>query len=132
MSVTASRSDVSSDTTIVSASARKKTPVMPSRNVSGMNTTTGVSVEPTSGRRISPMPASTATTRLVPSLSRVWIASTTTMASSMTSPMAAAMPPSVIRLKVRPVSFIDTSVIRTVTGMTVVATSVVSQLLRNA
>ena len=32
----------------------------------------------------------------------VWMASTTTMASSMTRPMAAAMPPSVIRLKLMP------------------------------
>ena len=55
VSVTASTSEVSSDTTIVSARARKKTPVIPSRNASGMNTTTGVSVEPTSGRKISPM-----------------------------------------------------------------------------
>ncbi len=131
VSVTASTSEVSSETTIVSASARKNTPVMPRRNASGMNTTTGVSVDPTSGRKISPMPATTASARLTPRVRRVWIASTTTMASSITRPIAAAIPPSVIRLNVRPVSFIDTSVMSTVTGMTVVATSVVSQLLRN-
>ena len=49
VSVSARTSDASSDTTIVSASARKNTPVMPDKNASGMNTTTGVSVEPTSG-----------------------------------------------------------------------------------
>ena len=42
VSDTASTSDVSSDTVIVIASARKKTPGTPSRNASGMNTTTGV------------------------------------------------------------------------------------------
>ena len=56
--------------------------------------------------------------------------STTTMASSITRPIAAAMPPSVIRLNVRPASFIATSVRSTVTGMTAIATSVVRQRLR--
>ena len=49
VSVSARTSDVSSDTTIVNASARKNTPAMPDKNASGMNTTTGVSVEPISG-----------------------------------------------------------------------------------
>ena len=49
----------------------------------------------------------------------------------MTSPIAAAIPPSVIRLKLSPMSLIDTRVINTVTGMTRVATRVVLQLLRN-
>ncbi len=45
--------------------------------------------------------------------------------------MAAAMPPSVIRLKLRPASRIATSVISTVTGMTTMAVSVVPQFFRN-
>ena len=45
------------------------------------------------------------------------------IASSITSPMAAAMPPSVIRLKFMPQSFITTIVTRTVTGITIVATN---------
>ena len=59
----ASTSEVSSATTMVSARARKNTPVIPSRKASGMNTTTGVRVEPTNGRRSSPMPVWTASRR---------------------------------------------------------------------
>ena len=44
--VTASASDVSSETLMVTASARKKTPVTPVITISGMKTTTGVMVEP--------------------------------------------------------------------------------------
>ena len=133
VSVTASTSEVSSETTIVSASARKKTPVIAvekrQRDEHHHRRERGADQRAEDLADAGFDGVDAARRR---SLSRVWIASTTTMASSMTSPMAAAMPPSVIRLKVRPVSFIDTSVISTVTGMTVVATSVVLQLLRNA
>ena len=69
--VTASTSEVSSETTIVSASARKKTPVIPLRNANGMNTTTGVSVEATNGRKMSARPVTTASAWDRPSASRV-------------------------------------------------------------
>ena len=49
----------------------------------------------------------------------------------MIRPMAAAMPPSVIRLKFMPQSFITRMVNKTVTGITTVATNVVPQLRRN-
>ena len=51
--VMASSNDVNNDTTMVIASARKKTPPMPSINASGTKTTTGVSVYPTNGRATS-------------------------------------------------------------------------------
>jgi len=54
------------------------------------------------------------------------------MASSITSPIAAATPPSVIRSKLRPTSHIARKVIRIVTGITMIATMVVPQFLRNA
>jgi hypothetical protein len=44
----------------------KNMPTMPSRNASGMNTTTGVSVEPSSAEKISSMPAGTASSRPTP------------------------------------------------------------------
>src|ERR1041384_5844573 len=52
VSVTAKASDARSDTTIVTASARKKTPGTPSRKASGTKTITGPIVDPTSGFRI--------------------------------------------------------------------------------
>ena len=55
MNVSASTSDVSSATAIVSASDRKKTPVMPVSSASGRKTTTGVIVEPMIGPVISLM-----------------------------------------------------------------------------
>ena len=51
--VTASSREVSSETVMVIASARKKLPVTPVTTTSGRNTTTGVIVEKTSGREIS-------------------------------------------------------------------------------
>ena len=51
--VSARASEVSSETVIVTASARKNTPVTPVMAISGMKTTTGVMVEPISGTVIS-------------------------------------------------------------------------------
>ena len=130
MKVTAIASDVNSATTIVNASERKNTPAMPDSSASGRNTTTGVSVEPVSGVRISAMPSRTASKRPLPRRTCVWIASTTTIASSITSPIAAATPPSVIRLKLSLAAASATSVARTVTGITSTAVTVVRQLLR--
>ena len=86
---------------MVSASERKNTPGTPSRNASGTKTTTGVSVEPTSGGPISRIASWTASTEPSPRTRFVWMFSMTTIASSMTRPIAAAIPPSVIRLKLR-------------------------------
>ncbi len=132
VSVIASTRDISSDTVIVIARARKKTPGTPSKNASGMKTTTGVRVDPVSGRKISPTAVWTALRRSMPVAIFVWIASTTTIASSMTRPMALAMPPRVIRLKVMLSMRIASSVTRTVTGMTTIATRVEPRSLRNA
>ena len=58
--------------------------------------------------------------------------STITMASSITTPMHAAMPPSVIRLKLMLNSRRKTTAASTASGITSAATSVVRQLLRNS
>ena len=57
--------------------------------------------------------------------------STTTMASSITSPTAAASPPSVIRLKLSPKTRSAMKVTATVAGITSPATSEVPQSRRN-
>ena len=84
----------------VIASARKKTPVTPVIEISGRNTTIGVMVEPISGTRISRSALRIASARVWPASRCITMFSTTTIASSITSPTAAASPPSVIRLKV--------------------------------
>ena len=58
--------------------------------------------------------------------------STTTIASSITRPIAAATPPKVMRSKDRPTTYMARNVARTVTGMTRMATNVVPQLRRKA
>ena len=57
--------------------------------------------------------------------------STITIASSITTPIEAATPPSVIRLKLIWNSFMNTIAISTATGITTAATTVVRQLFRN-
>jgi hypothetical protein len=58
--VTASSRDASMAKTILSARARKKTPVTPLRNAKGIKTTTGVMVLPTSANPTSRSAAPTA------------------------------------------------------------------------
>src|SRR6266852_5098697 len=58
--------------------------------------------------------------------------STTTIASSITRPMAAATPPRVIRSKLSPPRYIARNVASTVTGITRTATKVVPQFRRKA
>ena len=130
VNVSASTSEVRSAETMVRASARKKTPATPSRKASGRKTTTGVSVEPTIGVAISATASSMAARRSIPAAMWVYRFSTTTMASSMMSPIAAAMPPSVMRLKLISSSRMTTSVTRTEIGITSIATTVVPQLCR--
>jgi len=76
------------------------------------------------------MATCTALRRSMPVAILVWMASTTTMASSMTRPMAEAMPPRVMRLKDIWKMRMATRVISTVTGMTTMATRVEPQSLR--
>ena len=86
---------------IVSASGRKNAPATPVSSANGKKMTIVERLEPVSGGRTSASPerAGSAETR-----SSAWRAmfSTTTIASSATRPIAAAMPPSVIRLIVWP------------------------------
>src|ERR1019366_7349100 len=96
---------------------------LPLVSVSGKNTTTGVIVEPMSGVVISFSALRTASDRFSPASRCITMFSTTTMASSITSPMAAARPPSVIRLKLWPMPQSTRMVTAMVTGMTRPATS---------
>ena len=77
---------------MVTASARKKLPVTPVVAIRGTKTTTGVMVEKISGVEISRRARRTASVRDWPLSRWTTMFSTTTMASSITSPMAAARP----------------------------------------
>jgi hypothetical protein len=81
----------------------KKAPVTPVRKTSGAKTTIVLSEDPRIGGKISVTETWTASDAAVFLRAR-WrmMFSTTTMASSMMSPMAAAIPPRVMMLKLRP------------------------------
>ena len=99
-----------SETLMATARARKKVPVTPVIEISGRNTTMGVSVEPISGTVSSLSALLVASSGPSPPSRCRTMFSTTTMASSITSPPAAASPPSVIMLKLWPMIFITMKV----------------------
>ncbi len=115
----------------VRARARKNTPVTPVIEISGRKTTIGVMVEPTSGLLISRIALRIASDRSWPASRCSTMFSTTTMASSITSPTAAAKPPSVMRLKLSPRMRSAMKVTAIVAGITRPATSEVPQSRRN-
>ncbi len=121
-----------SETVMVMASARKKLPVTPVIEMSGRKTTIGVMVEPISGTMSSRRALCTARARSCPASRCRTIFSSTTMASSMTKPTAAASPPRVIRLKLWPVKRSTMKVMSSVTGMTSPATNDVPQSRKNS
>ena len=113
------------------ASARKNVPVTPVIVIRGRKTTIGVMVDPISGSRISRRALRIASLRDWPESRCRTMFSTTTMASSMTSPTAAARPPSVIRLKLSPSARSTISVMPMVAGITRPATMELPQSRRN-
>ena len=92
----------------------------------------GVMVEPIKGVRISRRALRIACARGWPESRCSTMFSTTTMASSITSPTAAASPPSVIRLKVSFIMRKAINVTAMVAGITRPATSEVPQSRRNS
>ena len=127
----ASMSEIASPPPSVIASARKKSPVMSDTKISGMKTAITVRVEAMSGRLSSLSALPTASLVEAPVAWARWIASIMTIASSMNSPIPAAIPPSVIMLNDIPQSAITTSVIAIVQGTTTAATSALSILIVN-
>ena len=119
--VSASVREQKSATPTVMARARKKTPVTPVMAIKGTKTTIGVSVEPIKGVVNSFSECATASKRFSPASRRRTVFSTTTMASSMISPTAAARPPSDIRLKLSPSTLSAMKVIRMLMGITMPA-----------
>ncbi len=128
--VSASASEASSETDMVTARARKNVPVTPVMEISGRKTTIGVMVEPIRGMVISPRALWIACSRVWPASRCSTMFSTTTIASSMTKPTAAASPPSVIRLKLSPINLRAINVTAMVTGITRPATMEVPQSRR--
>ena len=128
--VSASASDASSATDMVTARARKNVPVTPAIETSGRKTTIGVMVEPISGMVISSSALWIACSRVCPASRCSTMFSTTTMAVSITKPTAAARPPSVIRLKLSPINLSAIKVSAMVAGIISPATMEVPQSRR--
>ncbi len=97
--------------------ARKNCPTTPSRRTRGRNTTTVVREEPTTAPRISLVAATTEERRGPPFPRPRAMFSATTIALSMMSPMATAMPPRDIRLRDSPMAAVTAKVPSTETGM---------------
>ena len=130
MKKSARNSEASSAVTSVIASARKNTAAMPPRKISGTKTTMGVSVEPIKAGVSSRTALLAASRRDCPSERCTLMFSTITMASSITTPIDAARPPSVIRLKLMWNSFMNTTAASSAAGMTSAATTVVRHFFR--
>ncbi|MCY1175940.1 hypothetical protein D9M73_161980 [compost metagenome] len=129
--------EIASAAAIVSDSALEKAPVTPVRKDKGTNTISVARLEPVSGARNSRAAGMTAASpRGVPSApvapARRAICSTITMTSSISRPTAAAMPPSVMMLKLMPSTLSTSTVAASVAGTTIAAISVTRQLRRNA
>ena len=114
------------------ARALKNVPVTPVIVISGRNTTIGVRVEPMSGTVNSFSALAVACRGPSPPSRCRTMFSTTTILSSMTSPTAAASPPSVIRLNVWPRIFIAMKVTTIVTGTTSPVITAVPQSRRKS
>ena len=112
------------------ARARKNTAVIPPRKTRGTKTTMGVRVDPISAGVSSWIALLAAWAGDCPMERWTVIFSTMTIASSITTPIDAASPPSVIKLKLMLKSFIKTMAISVAIGMTREVTTVVRQFLR--
>ncbi len=112
------------------ARARKNTAVMPPRKIRGTKTMMGLRVEPMRAG-VSSWIALRAASRGVWPIDRCTaMFSTMTIASSITTPTEAAMPPRVMMLKLMLKSFMKTMATRVEIGITSAATTVVRQLFR--
>ncbi len=127
------RNEITSAEAMVSDSALKKAPVTPERKASGTKMITVEAEEPASGGMNSSAAAITRPwwSRGAPR-SRRTMCSIITMASSMISPTAAAMPPRVMMLKLMPSTLSNTTVEASTAGTTMMAMPVIFRLRRNS
>ena len=132
MSVRARARETRTATARVSDSAAKNCPTTPLSSTSGRNTTTVVSVDVVTGQTSSASASRIATRRSLRSARWRAMFSVITTASSITRPMAMAIPPRLMRLNVRPISFIPNTVIAMVRGMARALMAVIRPWRRNA
>ena len=132
MIVSAITSDTSTLTVSVSESAAKNCPATPSSAPSGRNTTTVVIVLDVTGQMSSWTATRIAAVRSV--VKRRWrtMFSVITTASSITSPIAIAIAPSVIRLNVCPSTCIRNTVAASVSGIAVALIAVMRRCRRKS
>ncbi len=132
VSVSATSADRPVDTATVIANCWYMTPAMPPRNATGTNTAARISAIATTG------PLTSSIARMVASrglslLACMWCstASTTTIASSTTMPIASTMPNRVSVLMVKPSNVNAAKVATSDTGTASIGISVARQLCRN-
>ena len=118
-------------TAIVSANCRYISPVIPGRNDAGMNTASNTRVVAITGPDTSLMALIAASFELKPLSMCVTVASTTTMASSTTTPMARTRPNKVSMLSEKPSKPMTAKVPMSETGIATAGISVARQSWRN-
>ena len=131
MTVSASSRETSTASVSVVASAAKNWPTTPCSRPSGRNTTTVVMVDVVTGQISSCTASRMARTRAPPSARWRAMFSVITTASSITRPIAIAIAPSVIKLKVCPRTLITNTVMASVSGMDAALIAVIRPWRRN-
>jgi hypothetical protein len=102
VSVSATNSESSTEPATVSPKSRRKLPTRPSTNTTGTNTAATEMVAAVAAKAISRVPLLAASVALSPCSRCRSMFSSTTIASSITTPTASAMPSSVMVLSVKP------------------------------
>src|SRR5436853_6495348 len=121
----------STEATTVSANGRNHSPGTPGMKATGTNTATMENVVAATARPISAVPFSAAVRRSAPRSMWRTMFSRTTMASSMSTPMASDSPSSVMKLRVKPHSHTEMNAAMTEVGRLKAVMSVERQELRN-
>ena len=129
-----SRYEITRAAAIVSARYLKKAPVTPVRKASGRKMMIVARLEPKSGAKNSRAAGNTVACARssLGTPARRAMCSTITMTSSIKRPIAAAMPPRVMMLKLMPSTESSSMVISTDSGTTVIATSMTRQFRKYA
>ena len=121
----------STEATTVSPKGRNHSPEMPGMKATGMNTATIEKVVAATARPISAVPCSAAVTRSAPRSMWRTMFSRTTMASSISTPMAKDRPNSVMKFRVKPHSHTAMKAVSTEVGRDSAVISVERQEFRN-
>ena len=131
LNVSELNAEITVDTETVTANCLKNEPVIPEMNVQGMNTAVSTRATAITGPDTSRMAWMAASRGIIPSSIWCSTASTTTIASSTTIPIASTRPNSVRLLMLKPIASITPNVPMIATGTATSGISAERQLCRN-